>query len=798
MARIDRDSTLLAMLSGSHNGWILPWISRMAVPCLLLFAAQATADIHYVSPGGSHSSPFNTGWAGAATNIQAAVDQASAGDFVRIAGGVYTQNVSFGVSDDSIFMRGGFNPSGGAWDPSNYVSVIQSSDGSSCITVSGDSSSNTISTLTLRGATDASAAGIDAGTDADGRKELTIIGCTVTGNYYGVFMPVAATRNVPVSATLQNCLVAENAQDGLYAYCLTPVAHQDATYYYLYNCTIVSNGGHGLNVNGGTRVAPNPTEARNTLFTHNGGYGVRIDGYPSPLYSGINIDDCLLYGNSSGPMWYDTPPTIGSNVLIGQDPNYVDADNGDYRLQTNSPAAASGTDLSGSGVTNDIFGAARPNNGWDMGAYGGSGDGVPLPTNQTYVSTGGSDSNNGSSGSPFATISHALNNTANGGIIRVGGGTYAENLTVEWSATILGGYDTSDWSLDPVSYPTVIDSADGSSCITIGMIAYDCAFSNLTLRGATNANAAGLDCSGVTVNLNELSIGHCISTGNYYGVIMPIVVARGVPLDATLINCLVAQNAQDGLYAGHSGFHQDATKYYLYNCTIVNNTGHGLNVNGGASVAPQPTTARNTIFTDNGGYGIYIDGFVPPYVGLDIDYCLLYGNTSGAMWYDTDATIGSDVLTGQNPKYVDADAADYRLQTNSPAAASGTDLSAVGVTNDILGLARPDAETGLWDMGIYEGSGTGAPPPPTETYVSTAGSDGNNGSSNSPFAAIGYALANTANGGTIRVGAGTYTENIVVDWSTTILGGYDTNDWTITPKAPHGNRQRRRLVLHHH
>ena len=229
------------------------------------------------------------------------------------------------------------------------------------------------------------------------------------------------------------------------------------------------------------------------------------------------------------------------------------------------------------------------------------------------------------------------------------------------------------------------------------MFAYDCVFSNLTFSGATNMNAAGLDCSNVTVNLDELTLRNCTSIGNYYGISLPATTARGVPLEATLMNCLVAQNTQDGLYAGHSGHHQDATRYYLYNCTVVDNGGHGLNVDGGASVAPQPTLAMNSLFTGNGGYGVYVDGFVPPYIGLDLDFCLFYGNSSGDWWYDTDAIIGSNMVTNQDPKYYSGN---YRLKSTSPGMNTGTNQPWMATATGLGGNERIVYD--IVDMGAYE------------------------------------------------------------------------------------------------
>lgn len=77
---------------------------------ILFLAAQAQAATLYVSPGGSHSTPFST-WEAAATNIQSAIDAASAGDTVRVAPGTYPAEVT--INKNSLTVQGG---NGTLWD----------------------------------------------------------------------------------------------------------------------------------------------------------------------------------------------------------------------------------------------------------------------------------------------------------------------------------------------------------------------------------------------------------------------------------------------------------------------------------------------------------------------------------------------------------------------------------------------------------------------------------------------------------------------------------------------------------
>jgi hypothetical protein len=45
--------------------------------------------------------------------------------------------------------------------------------------------------------------------------------------------------------------------------------------------------------------------------------------------------------------------------------------------------------------------------------------------------------------------------------IWVAGGTYTENLTIQISATLLGGYEPISWTRNTELYPTIIDGQGG-------------------------------------------------------------------------------------------------------------------------------------------------------------------------------------------------------------------------------------------------------------------------------------------------------------------------------------------------
>ncbi|MGZ3746480.1 MAG: choice-of-anchor Q domain-containing protein [Pseudobdellovibrionaceae bacterium] len=134
--------------------------------------------------------------------------------------------------------------------------------------------------------------------------------------------------------------------------------------------------------------------------------------------------------------------------------------------------------------------------------------------------------------------------------------------------------------------------------------------------------------------------------------------------------------------------------FRFYNNTIINSgTANGFIMR--LFAGPYSDTSHSRILNN-----IFI-GDASPYAidansGTDIitDYNFLATSSFGAVAEITDAHS----INGGNPKFVNAVAYDYRLQSNSPAIDKGTPIA--GLTYDLIGVPRP---TGAgYDIGAYE------------------------------------------------------------------------------------------------
>lgn len=226
-----------------------------------------------------------------------------------------------------------------------------------------------------------------------------------------------------------------------------------------------------------------------------------------------------------------------------------------------------------------------------------------------YVATTGSDSNDGSLGSPWRTIQQAANSAPAGSTVSIRGGTYAEFVTINVSGSVAAGPITFQ------SYPgeqAVIDGSDlavqseSSTLIMIRDRSY-IVLKNLEIRNLRTSSAdiapigIGVFGANVGIELRNNSLHHIETTytgqgGNAHGIAVygdTATATSGLVIDGNeLANLKLGASEALVVNGNVDGF------------TISNNRIHDVNniaidAIGYEGVAPANDRARNGLIADN-------------------------------------------------------------------------------------------------------------------------------------------------------------------------------------------------------
>ncbi len=383
----------------------------------ILAALNASAATHYVSLGSTNPMPPYTNWATAATNIQQAVNAASAGEEVVVTNGIYAGGV---IVTNSLALRSVNGP---------QLTVIDGGGTNQCISLARNASLSGV--MLTKGYFNGSGGGCEAYLFTNGFSAI-LTNCTLSGNsaYTGGGASGCALYNCTLTGnaafgagylghgggasgcTLYNCTLSSNsAYTGggasgctLYNCTLTGNSVLSDSYHMggggaesstLYNCSLSGNSASGNFSEGGgvlNSTLYNCTLTANSAYYAGGGssggylYNCTLTGN-SAEYGGGSSGDFLLnsivyfnmapyganydtsyinlyiYSSCTAPM----PPVEAGNVTNA--PVFVDYAGGNLRLQSNSPCINAGNNVYVYRTT-DLDGRPRIVGGTvDMGAY---------------------------------------------------------------------------------------------------------------------------------------------------------------------------------------------------------------------------------------------------------------------------------------------------------------------------------------------------------------------------------------------------------------------------------------------
>ncbi len=232
----------------------------------------------------------------------------------------------------------------------------------------GGCSGGTLYRCTLSGNT----ASIGSHADGGGAYGGTLYNCTLSGNS-------AHDGGGAADGRLYNCVVSGNTASR---------CGGGAAYSTLYNCTLSGNEAAHSGGGGFWGTLFNCTLSDNTAPA---GGGSAECGLRNCVVWGNTLPDVSTENYSGSTFLFScTTPLMSGTGNISSDPLFVDAANGDYRLELDSPCIDAGSDAYVDGST-DLLGNPRIQGASvDMGAYEISSENVPFfspPSGTVFTST---------------------------------------------------------------------------------------------------------------------------------------------------------------------------------------------------------------------------------------------------------------------------------------------------------------------------------------------------------------------------------------------------------------------------
>jgi parallel beta-helix repeat protein len=365
----------------------------------------------------------------------------------------------------------------------------------------------------------------------------------------------------------------------------------------------------------------------------------------------------------------------------------------------------------------------------------------PLSGRQFYISPNGSDSNDGSSGAPWHSFSHAdrvvqpgdwvhvlpgsynMDNEDGGRLKTTTGGTASARIhwvsDQKWGAKLrasIGGNNAVWWTLgdfvdiqgfDVSGFVALGIFNEGSNTRMIGNLVHD-----VSIGGCASLGGAGIEDGNWNASNDDVIGNWVYNIGDYNTTCAEVHGIYKANRGGHIYNNVVYRSQGWGIHLFHA-----ATNVTIANNTIFNNAYGGIVIGGESGDFPGGSGVNdNTLVTNN---IIYRNGLPSGAVGYGIEE---YGDVGGNNHYinnlvSQNGPANWNLLHASpqgtidaNPGFVnyqDNGSGDYHLQSGSPAINAGTSQGAPSF--DFSLGARPIG--GAWDLGAYEfGATPGAYP----------------------------------------------------------------------------------------
>ena len=487
---------------------------------------------------------------------------------------------------------------------------------------------------------------------------FTIQGCRISQTHYAG----AIYCSTDSSPTIRDCIIRDNSNSegpgGISCFYASPT---------IVNCTISRNIGYngaGIMCWYSSPIILNCTIVDNLAYTE-GATGAIGAGITS-VYGAPSITNCILWGNSTKQIHVvgsPVPAVTYSNVQGGYagtgnlnvDPQFVNPDNGDYRL-TELSGCRNGGNNAANALPLDQLGQLRQRYGQiDLGAC-----------EFTKILRVPQD---------FSEIQPAIDAAANGDTILVADGQYPGNLNFKGKAITIRS------DLGP-AFCILHAGGAGRGVVFESMETAEAILEGFTITGGTvEESGGGIVCH----NWARPTIRNCILRNNqaqYGGGIACLRYAS-----PSMVNCLIAGNSVTQV--GGGVFCDSSSMISLTHCTIVNNSANTEESGGGMYwVSGGRGLVVNSILRGNVPEQFRNDGLV---YNVSPSFSNIEGGCAACSGY---GNIDADAL------FVDPSVGDYHLQVDSPCIGTGR--------ADGYGLPMTDLEgrnryaDGATDIGAFE------------------------------------------------------------------------------------------------